>query len=615
LDDERISGDGQEELENGEGKKKVDDDEDRSNPQYIPKKGTFYEHDDRTAEDLDAVQETEVPEVASNSTESQPKDNKVLQLQNVKAQSVKVVKKTKDIADRWTHDRFNENEQAPKSRSELVSAYGYDIRNEDCPPRPRRHRRYGRGQTKYSRNWEDENAYKKAASAKPPSSNPGRKLRPEDFPSLGSSNQSMSQGERRNRRSRHSQDENEPQRYQSRGSGEISSQGRSQRERDSGERMDRGEQKERGRDGSYRDRPSLSENRRYNNDNSNNNNNRSVNGKRNINYRHNTIEFKNQNRNKNINTESGKNNVLQQQQQQQMQHSRNQEPPQSSSQMQNDIPIASISFTNSKMNNASGAGQNQGRPMDNTRNILNFDNSQSLNYGRNSREKEINQMQLQQAMSVQPPALSPNNQKMMGQPLNYGRNSREKEINQMQLQQAMSVQPPALSPNNQKMMGQPYEPVVEKNYQKLNNQLNNVENLNNSEAGRSKRYSSLRQRSALDQTQATPAYHHEPQDTTTLIQPNQTQHIQNVLTSSVQSPATVAYIQQTQTQPPSMIQVKILIVFNKISIILINIHIQFGFCSFRELLNHRNSRNINLPLIMLLIRYVHSNLHFLIFPQ
>lgn len=32
-------------------KKKVDDDEDRSNPQYIPKRGTFYEHDDRTLED------------------------------------------------------------------------------------------------------------------------------------------------------------------------------------------------------------------------------------------------------------------------------------------------------------------------------------------------------------------------------------------------------------------------------------------------------------------------------------------------------------------------------------------------------------------------------------
>lgn len=44
---------------------------------------------------------------------------------------------------RWQHDRFNDQEQAPKSRSELVSIYGYDIRNEDGPPRARRRRRYG----------------------------------------------------------------------------------------------------------------------------------------------------------------------------------------------------------------------------------------------------------------------------------------------------------------------------------------------------------------------------------------------------------------------------------------------------------------------------------------
>ena len=41
MTEERAPGDGQEEN------KKVDDDEDRRNPQYIPKKGMFYEHDDR----------------------------------------------------------------------------------------------------------------------------------------------------------------------------------------------------------------------------------------------------------------------------------------------------------------------------------------------------------------------------------------------------------------------------------------------------------------------------------------------------------------------------------------------------------------------------------------
>lgn len=30
---------------------------------------------------------------------------------------------------RWEHDRFREEEQAPKSREELIAIYGYDIRN------------------------------------------------------------------------------------------------------------------------------------------------------------------------------------------------------------------------------------------------------------------------------------------------------------------------------------------------------------------------------------------------------------------------------------------------------------------------------------------------------
>jgi len=45
--------------------------------------------------------------------------------------------------DKWSHDKFNESDQAPKSRDELVTSYGYDIRSEEGPPRARRRRRYG----------------------------------------------------------------------------------------------------------------------------------------------------------------------------------------------------------------------------------------------------------------------------------------------------------------------------------------------------------------------------------------------------------------------------------------------------------------------------------------
>jgi len=49
YEDKREEGDGQESVPGKE--KKLDDDEDRRNPQYIPKKGTFYEHDDRGVEE------------------------------------------------------------------------------------------------------------------------------------------------------------------------------------------------------------------------------------------------------------------------------------------------------------------------------------------------------------------------------------------------------------------------------------------------------------------------------------------------------------------------------------------------------------------------------------
>ncbi|KAF5296138.1 hypothetical protein FQR65_LT10308 [Abscondita terminalis] len=130
---EREEGDGQESIS----VKKVDDDEDKKNPQYIPKRGTFYEHDDRTLEDSEETQEL---------PEKPDKQNK---------KNVWMEKK-----ERWGHDRYNDNEQAPKTRSELVAIYGYDIRNEDGPPKARRRRRYGRGPNKYTRTWEDEDAYK-----------------------------------------------------------------------------------------------------------------------------------------------------------------------------------------------------------------------------------------------------------------------------------------------------------------------------------------------------------------------------------------------------------------------------------------------------------------------
>ena len=145
---ERQEGDG-EETPN----ETLDDDEDKKNPAYIPKRGMFYEHDDRI--------DPEDEEAEEESKEDKDKDKK------------KKVWKA-DSAERWGHDKFMEMEQTPKNEEELVAAYGYDIRNEDAAPRAGRRRRYGRGPNKYTRSWKDEDAYVKPVPAKPLPLKPGR---------------------------------------------------------------------------------------------------------------------------------------------------------------------------------------------------------------------------------------------------------------------------------------------------------------------------------------------------------------------------------------------------------------------------------------------------------
>ncbi|XP_050356089.1 putative uncharacterized protein DDB_G0271606 isoform X2 [Nymphalis io] len=155
-----------------ETERRVDDDEDRSNPQYIPKRGTFYEHDDRTAASGEETTNT------TTETASEKKEGS-----EAPPERRRPPRKSETL-NKWSHDKFNENEQMPKSRDELVSIYGYDIRNEDAPPHARRNRRYGRGPNKYTRTWEDEEAYKRqtiqATQRKPPS--------PADFPELNAVN-------------------------------------------------------------------------------------------------------------------------------------------------------------------------------------------------------------------------------------------------------------------------------------------------------------------------------------------------------------------------------------------------------------------------------------------
>uniref|UniRef100_A0A224YQ51 Protein CASC3 n=1 Tax=Rhipicephalus zambeziensis TaxID=60191 RepID=A0A224YQ51_9ACAR len=179
LKGERQQGDGEESVDPSDLQDKVlDFDEDKRNPQYIPKKGAFYQHDDRMVGDEDS---SEVPEEKNEDDKGSRRQKKLWHDEGV-----------------WGHDMYREEEQGPKTSAELVSTYGYDIRTELMPPRARRRRRYGRGPNKYQRNWEDEEAYTpRSGSGRGGGARGGRRTRggshignppfhDEDFPDLHS---------------------------------------------------------------------------------------------------------------------------------------------------------------------------------------------------------------------------------------------------------------------------------------------------------------------------------------------------------------------------------------------------------------------------------------------
>ncbi|XP_052237150.1 serine/arginine repetitive matrix protein 1-like isoform X2 [Dreissena polymorpha] len=99
-----------EKRQSGDGEQaKLDDDEDKQNPAYIPRRGAFYEHDMRLDPD----------DPAAAPPESDDKRGKG--------------KLWKDDS-KWGHDKFDPYQQSPKSRQELIALYGYDITLDEKPP-------------------------------------------------------------------------------------------------------------------------------------------------------------------------------------------------------------------------------------------------------------------------------------------------------------------------------------------------------------------------------------------------------------------------------------------------------------------------------------------------
>ncbi|XP_025408403.1 protein CASC3 isoform X2 [Sipha flava] len=219
VDEEELGDDGDAEPDTSAPEIPVPVDNDTNDPQYIPRRGRFYEHDDRMAYSTTSSEGSESEDghekesgdenegsvhqrnkkertdsqnqksttksvnIAENNAtvviDSTPSTKKVLAI----SKAASVLKDSSDNAtasdgsakkpsggfrksrnidslDKWSHDMYDEREQTPKSRDELLVSYGYDIREESEAPRARRHHKYGRSATaKYTRNWQDTKAY------------------------------------------------------------------------------------------------------------------------------------------------------------------------------------------------------------------------------------------------------------------------------------------------------------------------------------------------------------------------------------------------------------------------------------------------------------------------
>nr|XP_027197671.1 probable serine/threonine-protein kinase DDB_G0282963 isoform X2 [Dermatophagoides pteronyssinus] len=190
----------------------------KRNPQYIPRKGSYFEHDDRGNDEdgtknkendeplnvigeehemNDSVNDQNVKTTSaigkksmlssmklcsddmndsvydhqSQKSDQDQQEGKslhektnILESSSKTTMAAQLVNKKKSIWDsgeKWHHDKFNVDDQKPKTREELIEIYGYDIRTETEAPRLNRRSKYGKGPQRYSRRSDDENAYAK----------------------------------------------------------------------------------------------------------------------------------------------------------------------------------------------------------------------------------------------------------------------------------------------------------------------------------------------------------------------------------------------------------------------------------------------------------------------
>merc|ERR1712131_369428 len=118
-EDLQASQDGEEEGEEGDeadDAENANEDEDERHPAYIPRKGLFFLHDDRI--DNDYPEGVTGPKMDFEVEEMDPEEERAM----------RAARKAERMIEKWSHDKYDDDLQLPRTQQELVDRYGFDIR-------------------------------------------------------------------------------------------------------------------------------------------------------------------------------------------------------------------------------------------------------------------------------------------------------------------------------------------------------------------------------------------------------------------------------------------------------------------------------------------------------
>ena len=115
----------------------------KRHPAYIPRKGLFFLHDDRIDNDypegvtgpkmdLEVEQEEndegEEPVEKESEPEEQVQPVEEEEMDPEEERAMRAARKAERMIEKWSHDKYDDDLQLPRTQQELVDRYGFDIR-------------------------------------------------------------------------------------------------------------------------------------------------------------------------------------------------------------------------------------------------------------------------------------------------------------------------------------------------------------------------------------------------------------------------------------------------------------------------------------------------------